>query len=116
MLTCIYYSTKARICQQIQRMFSKSLEYPSAKQHKIATVAFENALSAQTADLGGKAAAVHLQIIRQLLPVKRNREAAAARFFRLQIEIRQQFIPRGTLGSNLQLLMKENIFLCQTLH
>ena len=73
-------------------------------------LAFDDFLFAQFADLCGQTAAVDFQIVRQLLPVVGDRELAAAVDFGLVLKIRHQLLPGASPGSDLDLLVENQIF------
>lgn len=61
----------------------------------------------------GHGASVHRQIIRQLLPVKRDTEFRASAFFRFHRQIRQQLVPGIFLRHVLYFVREHQIFLRQ---
>ena len=73
----------------------------------------EQSLVAHPAQLPGHGASVHRQIIRQLLPVKRDTEFRASAFFRFHRQIRQQLVPGIFLRHVLYFVREHQIFLRQ---
>ena len=73
-------------------------------------VCLQQPFPAQLSDLGGKTAAVHFQVICQLLTVKGDGKAGASLLFSLEQQVCPQLIPGGAAGSDSDLLMKQQVF------
>ena len=86
------------------------------KELKALFPALYNAFLLQLADLGGQAASLNLQVIRQLLAVKGDIKTCALRLFGLEHQISHEFLPGGTPGSDLDLLVKHEVFGSDILH
>ena len=71
--------------------------------------ALQDPFPAQLADLRGHCAALHLQIIRQCLPVKGDGKPVAALRLGLLQKIGHQLFPGGALGGDLDLLVQDQI-------
>ena len=78
--------------------------------------AFQHPFGAQTADLGTKAAALHKQVVGQLLPVKRDGKAGGTGILGLCRQIGQQLFPCGAPCGNAEAPVKSQVFLRHDLH
>lgn len=72
--------------------------------------------SDELADLRGKSASLHLEIIRKLLTVKGDLKASVTRLSRAYRKISEKLFASGTLGGDVELLKARDVLPCELLH